>query len=447
MKILRYIKNILIIVCLCFSILTYVSKCNAYNIDDIYEYAKQLNSQGIMTFTTGKIINNYWQLKNIEVLKNSKSILVQEGGSTTNILYFNETYKISFRSDGGSLYGLPQTYMVTIDDSGNTVRQPSNKVAYTQSPQKTFGLLDLSLNTQDEIDHFPWSNWYLNNRYDEPVKFTFTPYNDGTINVFYNGSSDSFLRFNLSRSVNQWALGKLDGLSADGKIDLKLNRFMNGEFTTSVGSAQWYSGQKTSFGGLSIADDGVVYIKNDSIYYNQGYNLIFDVDGENVDNYLFYFVPYAYSSSSGDLLSPDIDTNSDLEILQNLQDLVNIQNIGAIYDNSFASGEIYNTLGYSDYDNIYSEYLKSCFQSLNDTFSLSGDVSVDVSFLGKNLTLRSSNFVVPDGPIKFFCSSFLVFGTIFYFYKQFSHFYHKLQEGDFEAASETFAVDDESLLM
>lgn len=275
----------------------------------------------------------------------------------------------------------------------------------------------------------------------------FVKYNDGTIEIFYNNMSDTFLKYNLSRSVNQWALGRLDGLDVDLRVDVKLNRYMNSEFTILVGQAQWYGGKTSTYGGLSISSDGVVYIKNDLIYYNQGYYLTIDLEGENVYNFPIYFLPYASTLVSGDLLSPDIDTNSDLEILQNLQDLVNIQNLGAIYDSSFSSGDIYNTLGYHDYDNIYSEYLKSCFQSLNDTFLLSGDVTIDVNFMGNNLTLRSSNFIVPDGPIKFFCSNFLIFATFYLLYKQFVHFYHKLQEGDYVAANETFSVDDESVLM
>lgn len=186
------------------------------------------------------------------------------------------------------------------------------------------------------------------------------------------------------------------------------------------------------------------------MYYEQGYYLTIDLDGENILNYPIYFLPYSSTLVSGDLLSPDIDTNNDLEILQNLQELVNIQNIGTIYDSNFSgdSGDVLlGTLDYKTYDNNYSNYITTTLLSLKDTMLGSGDISFSFNFMGNNMTVHSNDYYVPDGVLKFFVTSFLVFATIYYIYVQVSHFFHKLQEGDFEAALETYTVNDESVLM
>lgn len=290
----------------------------------------------------------------------------------------------------------------------------------------------------------------MQNVWVRPASVTFSPYNDGNISVYYNSISDTFLKYNISRSVPSWALGRIEGLSGDIRVDVKLNRYMNSEFTTSVGHAQWYGGQFTSYGGLSIATDGVVYIDNTKLYYNQGYYLTFDLDGENVDNYPLYFLPYASTATSGELLSPEIDTNSDLDILNNLQELVNIQNIGIIYDNSFSgdSGDVLGSLGYNDYsNNYYYTYFSDILGELHDTLLNSGDRSVTFNLMGTTMTLHSSDFTTPNTAIKVFCNAFLTFGIFLYIYKTSLHFFHQLQEGNFNGAVNTLTVDDESVYM
>lgn len=293
---------------------------------------------------------------------------------------------------------------------------------------------------------------YFQDRFIVTPSIEFIPYNDGTINVFNNGSGESFLKYKLSRSVNSWALGRVDGLTEELKVDARLSFFIPGteNYTSSIGHAQYYNGLMTSSGGLSFTGDGTLYINNSQVYYEQGYNLSLDLDGENIGNYYLYFLPYGSNKVSGDLYSPDLDSNEYLDIVQNLQDLISIINVGEIYDNSFSgdSGDVLlGTLDYKEYDNDYSNYISTTLMSLKETMLGSGDVAFSFNFMGNNMTVHSNDFYVPNGVLKFFVTSFLVFATIYYLYVQVSHFFHKLQEGDFESALETYSVNDESVLM
>lgn len=77
------------------------------------------------------------------------------------------------------------------------------------------------VNEPTSYDYFTTN--YFQDRFIVTPSIEFIPYNDGTINVFNNGSGESFLKYKLSRSVNSWALGRVDGLTEELKVDARLS--------------------------------------------------------------------------------------------------------------------------------------------------------------------------------------------------------------------------------
>lgn len=433
----RFYSILLVLVVGFFCVICCGNVVNAYNIDDLYEYALQLQSQNVGTTEQRRaytnLINNYNKFKNVTALKNCSSLYCYSPNSTfvCNIFYWNSPFKVEFNSAqtlvNSSQGGIYQLQYGNVNDNGYGWN-------FQYGSNVGFGLLDLSLNTQTEIDNMNWSNWYLNNKYDEPLGINFDLHNSGSISVFYNGSSSFFYKFPYSRTVKQWDLGSFDTLT-DFNIDVRLNRFLNDTYSVTVAHGQWYNGNKSS-SGLVINDDGIVFLDNLKVFYNQGYSLSIDVNGELFDSYPVYFVPYTYSSASGDLLSPDVDTNSDIELLNNIQDLVSLGNIDNTFElingSYFGSGEalwlsgdpwtvsgnFWNDTGYHFLANPYSNWLYDYMNSLLHVLTDNRNEVISFSIHGRNYTFNSSDFSVPDGGFKNFISLVLVSFTFFSIFKQ-----------------------------
>ena len=444
-------KHIGFITLLLVLLLGYCSNTFAYTLSDYYEFIIYLKENNITdSRNTINVYNNV--LSTITKFQNYANSHGFGDRDYTGIFWsYNSgynTYEINVTTDeftyyvdGKYTYTSPQiSYNYFYNYWGDYYQ---SYTGYFKGGNDCAGLL------VGEPTNGTYGTSILQNMWVRPPSLDLDLYDNGDITIYNDFSSDTFKKYLVSRSFVKWALGKLD-LENGMSVDVRLNMFVSSDVTSTVGHAQWYSGNTTYSGGLSIEDDGVIYISNVNVYYNQGYLLTIDLDGENVYNIPVYFLPLGSTLTSGDLFNYEIDTNEYIGLLNNFRELVGIQNISSIYDENFSgdSGDVLlDTLNYSDYDNYYSNRISTMLMSLKETMLGSGDVAYTFNFMGDNMTVHSDDFYVPNGVLKFFVTSFLVFATIYYLYVQASHFFHKLQEGEFEAALDTYSVNDESILM
>lgn len=236
MKYIRFLKNILIIVCLSLSLISSFSKCQAYTWDEFctlvenyqsYEGLNQTTIEGCRWFINNKqnIINrlNSWYLGAIDPSNFSNFVMYRDG---------NLMYLVGFQNGDGIIYHQNRFYKPNGIDNfmawGNYSKTNYNEIS--AEPKGIINYNGYSVNMCAILTDIP-------PQYTIPTttitvanlgpSIDFITYNDGNISVYYNGSSDTFLKYNLSRSVKSWSLGRLDGFDDSMKIDVRLNRYMN----------------------------------------------------------------------------------------------------------------------------------------------------------------------------------------------------------------------------
>lgn len=296
-KKISLLKNVLKVIILGFVIFNMLKSCSmAYNIDDLYDYALQIqtmeNVPSGVTYNANRIVQFYNRLKDYAVLQNAKSLLVQNTYPNVTILYYNDVYKISFNNQG-NMSGLPATNGIYISEYGNFYNV--NNVNFTQTQSSSFGLLDLSLNTKEEIQNFNWSAWYLNNRYDEPSHFLYTPYNITTIDDY------NILKFNYVGNVGIGLLGVNDFYLLEARLkDSSL---------TTLGSALWNENQECYYrdNALLVEDNTRILVNTVYLSYYEPYYLEFTIysDSTNyeINGYLYKFYPPNAVIENGQIVS------------------------------------------------------------------------------------------------------------------------------------------------
>lgn len=419
-----------------------------YTIDDLVAYAEEVLTYPNVTAYQIKAANN---------IINRKDWLVSQIGSnyTGWVIHTSSTSSTSSLSlhcwnstttvDTSNLVSIsPSHFVISFADYRDTSnvnwKTTSNNATFNREQKMYFfGLVETNSTLPDD------PNLLLNGY--NPSTFEFNLATVRTIPVTYNNVTETFYKFNYSRSVGSWMLGDFTADSGD-LVQIKLYRFLNDEYTDFFAGSD-KKGDYINNYGLGITYDNHVFVNNAQLYYNQGYKLMIDLNGESVDSYLIYFLPYSSNASSGDLISPDVDTNADLKIIQSIEDLVDPQEVDTVYDEYIdkPSGELLGLLGYDDYNNYYSDYIKSLFTQLQVALDGTEGVSFTFPFMGRNITIYSIDFITPPGILKTFVSSFLVFAFAYFIYCQYMHFFHQLQEANLFAAVDTFSVNDESILM
>lgn len=184
-----------------------------------------------------------------------------------------------------------------------------------------------------------------------------------------------------------------------------------------------------------------IYVKSNEIYYNQGYMLNIQYnDGSSwsdLDNYLLYFSVPGSSSTSGDLLNPDFNSDIDLSVIQAFNSLFpsdDISNqqlqeiagsffsgdvISSISGDLFLSGDSFFGVTFNDYDDWgFGDLVKWFYNGIYATLTSYQDVFIDFGFLG---TMSSSAFNINNQVINNFLSvfsgAFLLIILIFFYWR------------------------------
>lgn len=166
-----------------------------------------------------------------------------------------------------------------------------------------------------------------------------------------------------------------------------------------------------------------------NIQYNDGSSW------SDLDNYLLYFTVPGNSSSSGELLNPDFNSDIDLSVIQafnslfpdddisnqQLQEIAGSFFSGDIFSSGdlFLSGDVFFGVTFNDFDDWgFGDLVKWFYNGVFYTLTTYSDTSLDLGFLG---TISSSSFIIENGIINNFLSvftgSFLLIMLIFFYWR------------------------------
>lgn len=207
-------------------------------------------------------------------------------------------------------------------------------------------------------------------------------------------------------------------------------------------------------GAIFLQNNNQIWLKNVFVSYTQLYDLEFDVwldpNTTIIHHFKYKFFPQDSVIENGVIIDSGDTYFNGLDMSQLIiGNIIDSSEVSNIYNDNFGgpSGDVLSKLGYSEYINTYSTQIYSIFDDFKNCLLGNSNVTFNFTFMGTSMVLNSSDFITPSGPLKTFVSTFLVFGFVMLIFKQYSHFYHKLQEGDQLGAIETISVDDESILM
>lgn len=294
------IKNVLKIILMIFIIFSMIKSCSkAYNIDDIYEYALQIKSmENVNTYimrSVNRIIDNYDKLKLIPELQNC--VTIEVGGavyssSGTSIYYWNSPYKINFDNNqnlsgipgNGKAVGISSSNVITVGTSANN--------NWNNARDTCFGLVDLSLNTDDEIARFNWSNWYLNNKFVEPSKLNFIPTTNETVTLPNN--EIAFLYKSTNEPTQAFKnMGYIENYENFENVQIPSIFIQDYKNPNNVNS---FTLEKENY---YLSKNGTLWINNLYLYENYAYEIPIWTDTESKIFYLYIANP---NYESGDNL-------------------------------------------------------------------------------------------------------------------------------------------------
>ena len=140
-------------------------------------------------------------------------------------------------------------------------------------------------------------------------------------------------------------------------------------------------------------DTGLVQIRTNKLIPGQGYNLNFayqtERNGEWIDfaDVNFYAYYYGSNPSSGDLVSPDLNSTVDIGFVGALDEFFNptsgdiSQASESIFQNPYGSGEFFGIV-YEDYDDFgFGDFVVGFFQGLYNIFTDFNDVTIGFGML------------------------------------------------------------------
>lgn len=281
----------------------------------------------------------------------------------------------------------------------------------------------------------------------------------GTINVNANGVTESFYKVTQNRSSGKWwKLGDISGYN-DYLITAYIGPYVDYDIVDFTQARSDYISSfniKNSNNLAFVEDKGnnrlSIYVNQYWLLYYQGYKLQLVYRENNSSssseiNINYYILPYGSNDSSGDLISPNLNNDLDLEFIRSIDELNNVNDIDLENNNHFYSfyfsGDNFSGdfLGfhYNDYDswgfgNLYRWVLdRIYFFATNFT-----DITINFGFLGE---INSSQFIfnVPllTSFLSLFTNAFLIIFTVFFYYK----FLKSLSELDIGSIS-SFSIDE-----
>ena len=304
-----------------------------------------------------------------------------------------------------------------------------------------------------------YGNVYLN------TDLTYNNIKTNTIIVNLDNEQEQFIKADYSQNVSSWRLGYLTNFN-DSEVDEIYGYFAGiaGKseqgylYSSVIASFQYKAGFGTYSNGLTLTDnsDHSIYIDKSRIVYNQAYVLYFNaytngVEQEVINQFTYlYFVPYGSNATSGDAISPDFNSDLDWEFINSIEKISTVAsgNIEYIFNSSvsgdFLSGDMFAGFGYggpSDSNQSYG-FIHNLFNGvINTLLDNSSEVTLNINVHGFQKTLYSSDFLVPNNPIKTFVTLFLIAGTIILLFQQFTAFYITIITLDISSLIKSTEVD------
>lgn len=308
-------------------------------------------------------------------------------------------------------------------------------VAHSYTTMSSLNAFPALVEVPESIEEQFQSWMWFQNKFD--LGFTFEPV--GVTEVNYNG----YQGLNAKKvNSNLLTLGTLTKPSEK----YKYYRFLL--FDPNGSQVGWldYNTDNDYYSSNNIdafLDPLTIYVERRLIYLKQVYTLtiyasdeVINNDNTNIDDsrvLTYIFLPENATISGGtitDAGSGDNYTNQDStnDIINNINNSTNDIN-NTLTDtseandtiNNFFSGDadsFANSIGYSPIENPFVAIIRNTLTSLVNVFLGNGNVTLQISWAGENITLNSDDFTLPSGPIKTFialiCNGFLLWAIVKY---------------------------------
>lgn len=279
------------------------------------------------------------------------------------------------------------------------------------------------------------------------VDLKFEQVSSSLIDIYNNGSylgTAHLLRF--SNYGNRVLLGTFKNFSNVRNIEGTFGPFVSPDIIDGTQAQFNYTNGLTYNGSLIFdSSNGNLYVDSKKLIYNQAFGLSIQFrqnlmsEWDLLDDFYYYAVPLEFSGTSGEMISPNLNNNTDIGFINAFEEILsdnnysgNLQYIlsnellnlfsGDAYSGDFLNSETYmnifggveDKLGTYDENFVYSIYRNviSCFETFSD------DESITFDLRGEPFTVYSSQFYVPEGALKVFIKMFLLGGFVILFITQ-----------------------------
>lgn len=220
-----------------------------------------------------------------------------------------------------------------------------------------------------------------------------------------------------------------------------------------------------SIGYLTLGDG--LFIRNNRLFvetrrlkFNESYHLQIEYNYDTGEGFLYngLFVISSADGSSGDISFTNQDSTNN--IINNQND--NTQNIiesltkpadvsGEL--SAFLSGEyIADKIGVDQLDiddriEEVDDYFVSISQEVRGVILDSRVYTITFNWAGRQITISSNDFILPDSLIKTFMTTFFIFVSCMLFVKYVVSLFHKIQSGDIYGTINHISQNDDSILL
>ena len=455
---MRRFYLLLLLVFVLFISLTSVSY--AYTLDDVFSYAEQLKDT-IINNNAGSAYNNAFDFCYNKMVTNSTAFynMFNQYYSTA------DSFSVNYYYSSATSYGVRISCFTgntsvghsstTFSDgsyercwvSGGTFlgsmylshgwgveRQPSTKAdnfscsSYSYNMPKGFYLV-----ATGDYSATGYNGFFINGLtppYTGP-EFTVSTFNTTTIPIYANGQSENFQKLQFTTQMRLKDLGNITNFSEVYAIKGNFGPYVTDDIIDGSQSEFYYN----KFGGTQngslvfYSDTGLVQIRTSKLIPKQGYNLNLayqtEKNGEWTDfaDVNFYALYYGDLSSSGDLVSPDLNSTVDIGFVRALDEFFNptsgeiSEASESIFQNPFGSGEFFG-ITYTDYDDWgFGDFVIGLFEGIYNIFNDFTDVSINFGFLG---TVSSEAFITTGSVHNFlaiFTDAIFIIMMVFWYFR------------------------------
>lgn len=334
-------------------------------------------------------------------------------------------------------------------NSSGTVATPNNYFDDLTSDCYIYTTVDIKTRrfTIDAGEEYGGS--YLNTR---PI-FTPIDYN-GYVSVTSNGVTVAIPRLIFSYTGQSYfTLGYLSNYKDNNEfynLDGNFGPYVTDDIIDGSMASFHFDYENGALNG-SLAfnyDTGAISIKATKLIDLQTYNLYlqysaFNGTYQDLGSFDYYATYYTTHVTSGELISPDLNSTVDIGFVNALDDFFDYDNVnsgdldymlnsnifnfttsGDLYSGDLFSGDIFNKLGFfGKSNNKYDLFIYRIYKNILNVLGSNTDYSITISYRNFSKTLHGSDFYVPSGPLKTFISLFLLGGIVILFYQQLHSIY------------------------